>query len=223
MSSSKTNNKMSPTPQQDIDKPAVRRRYESPVRQQQSAETKERIIVAGSELVHSFPAWDWRNLTARAVGERAGISERTVHRYFPTERKLRDAVLRRLVEESGLSLEHLELEGFASVTASMFNYLSSFAVAPTTTSANDDPTFATMDHQRRDALLRAVARATPRWSDHEQETAAAVLDILWNIPPYERLITSWGFDAERATGAITWLIGLIKEAIQQGRKPDTRT
>lgn len=196
---------------------AQRRGYDSPVRRQQSAETRERIIAAGAELVHGFPAWDWKNLSAAVVGEHAGISERTVHRYFSTERLLRDAVLQRLVEESGVSLDGLALDNFAGVIARMFSYLSSFAVTP---SAVNDPTFATMDRQRREALLNAVIGATPAWSDHDQETAAAVLDILWSLPPYERMITSWGFDAERAIGAISWLIGLIEEAIRNGRRPD---
>jgi AcrR family transcriptional regulator len=197
---------------------AQRRRYHSPVRRQQSADTRERIVAAGAELVHGFPAWDWKNLSARVVGEHAGVSERTVHRYFSTERALRDAVLRRLVEESGVSLEGLDLHDFAGVTARMFSYLSSFAVAPATM---NDPTFALMDQQRREALLAAVVRATPTWSDRERETAAAVLDILWNLPPYERLIMTWGFDAERAINAITWLIGLIEGAIRHGRHPES--
>jgi AcrR family transcriptional regulator len=166
--------------------------------------------------VHGFPAWDWTNLTAAAVGARAGVSERTVQRYFPTGRKLRDAVLQRLVEESGVSLQGLELHNFAAVTARMFGYLSSFATTPATV---DDPTFASMDRQRREALLGAVARATPRWSNVERETAAAVLDIFWNLSPYERLTTSWGFDADRAIDALAWLVGLIEEAIREGRRP----
>jgi len=195
----------------------TRRRYNSPLRQQQSAATRERIVTAGAALVHGYKAWDWTNLTARAVGETAGVSERTVQRYFPTERELRDAVLQRLLDESGVQLEELELDRFAAVTADMFGYLASFAVAP---AQLDDPSFASMDKRRRDALLQAVERATPGWSERERESATAALDILWNQPPYERLITTWGFDSERATRTITWLISLIEDAIREGRKPD---
>jgi AcrR family transcriptional regulator len=195
----------------------AKRRYDSPLRRQQAAETRERIVAAGASLVHGYVAWDWTNLTAQAVGERAGISERTVHRYFPTERKLRDAVLQRLYEESGVELDDLELGQFADVTARLFNYLSTFSTAPATV---DDPSLASMDQQRRDALLKSVVRATPDWSDRDRTSAAAVLDILWNQPPYERLIMAWGFDNERATAAITWVIGLIEEAIREGRRPD---
>jgi AcrR family transcriptional regulator len=200
----------------DSDAPPAKRRYNSPLRQQQSAETRRRIVHAGAELVHGFHAWDWTNLTARAVGERAGVSERTVQRYFPSERQLRDAVLERLVEESGVDLNAFELGDFAAVTSSMFTYLASFAIETETV---EDPSFASMDQRRREALLGAVARATPGWSDHDRESAAAVLDILWNQPPYERLIEAWGFDGDRAVNTITWLIELIEGAIREGRHP----
>lgn len=168
--------------------------------------------------MHGFPAWDWKNLTARAVGERAGISERTVQRYFPTGRNLRDAVLQRLVEESGIDLETMELADFAGVAAQLFRYLSSFAVVP---APPEDPSFASMDRVRREALAQTVARATPEWSDRRREVAAAMLDMLWSPPAYERLTQVWGFDAERATSTITWLIELIEAAISRGDLPDS--
>ena len=199
------------------DEPATKRRYNSPLRQQQSAATRERIVAAGARLVHSYPAWDWTNLTAPAVGERAGVSERTVQRHFATERQLRDAVLQRMLEESGITLQDLELGRFADVTERMFAYLSSFAIAPGTVS---DPSFASMDKYRRDALVSAVARATPGWTDQDRETAAAVLDIFWNPPTYERLIAVWGFDSERAIRALCWLISMTQAAISDGRRPD---
>ena len=33
----------------------ARRRYDSPVRRQRAAETRERILTAGAELLHGFP------------------------------------------------------------------------------------------------------------------------------------------------------------------------
>ena len=43
-----------------------RRPYDSPVRRSRAAATRERIVAAGSELVHGFEAWDWDQLTYRA-------------------------------------------------------------------------------------------------------------------------------------------------------------
>jgi len=193
-----------------------KRAYNSPLREQQSRKTRGSIIDAGAELVHGFPAWDWTNLTARAVGERAGVSERTVQRYFPTERLLRDAVLERMVEESGVNLDALTLGEFADVIQRMFTYLSSFAVTP---EKQEDPSFASIDRFRRDALLKAVERAVPDWGESDREAVAAALDIFWNPPLYERLVEAWGLDADRAVGLISWLVTLIERAVQAGQRP----
>ena len=48
----------------------------------------------GSELLHRTSVRDWKKLTVRAVADRAGVNERTVYRYFGSERGLRDAVHR---------------------------------------------------------------------------------------------------------------------------------
>ncbi len=210
-------NKKATPEQKSTDKAVTKRRYNSPLRQQQAAATRERIVAAGAKLVHSYRTWDWTNLTAPAVGERAGVSERTVQRHFSTERQLRDAVLQRMLEESGIALQDLELGHFADVTKRMFAYLSSFAIAPEPVS---DPSFASMDEQRRDALLNAVVRATPGWVDHDRETVAAVLDIFWNPPTYERLVAVWGLDSERAIRALSWLISLTEQAISGARRLD---
>jgi len=206
-------------PKKDGPDAPAKRTYHSPLRQQQSQETRRRIIDAGAELVHGFHAWDWTNLSARAVGERAGVSERTVQRYFPTERLLRDAVLERMVEESGVDLGALTFGEFSDVIRRMFSYLSSFAVAP---EKQEDPSFASIDQFRRDALLRAVERAVPDWGSEDRRAIAAALDMFWNPPLYERLVEAWGLDTDRAVDLISWLVTLIERAVQAGGRPGVR-
>ena len=77
-----------------------RRPYDRTLRSQRAGETRQRIITAGSELLHRSSVRDWHELTVRAVANRAGVNERTVYRYFGNERGLRDAVMHRL-EEGG--------------------------------------------------------------------------------------------------------------------------
>ena len=193
-----------------------RRKYDSPVRRRQAAETRERILAAGSELVHGFPRWDWRELTVRAVAQRAGVNERTVYRHFSSERELHEAVIRRLQEEVGDPLDGLTLDGFGDVVAQLFAYLASFAASPRQTT---DPTFVAVDERRRQALVAAVEPGTAAWSDADRELAAALLDALWSVPTYERLVGVWGLDTERATEAVTGLISLLVRSIQEGRRP----
>ena len=178
-------------------KEAARRGYDSPLRRQKAAQTRDRIVRAGSELVHGFASWDWQGLTFRAVAERAGVGERTVYRHFPTERHLHDAVMQRLEEEAGITYEDVELTNVADVTARVFESRRSFAVSGSVTTPHD-PTFVAVDERRRQALLRVVSASTPHWSDTERETLAALLDVLWNLPSYERLVGVWNLPSEDA-------------------------
>jgi AcrR family transcriptional regulator len=195
-----------------------RRPYDSPVRRRQVAETRERIVRAGSDLVHGFASWDWQGLTFRAVAERAGVGERTVYRHFPTERHLHDAVMQRLEQEAGITYEDVDLHNLAEVTAKVFASLSSFAVR-SSVAAPDDATFVAVDERRRTALARAVAAAAPQWSDRQSATLAALLDVLWNLPAYERLTGAWALPAEDATRALTWAMAKLTQAIEDGDPP----
>jgi AcrR family transcriptional regulator len=197
---------------------ASRRSYDNSARQQKAAETRERIVTAGSELVHGFDSWDWRDLTFRAVAERAGIGERTVYRHFPTERHLHDAVMQRLESEAGISYEDVDLANLAEVTGRVFASLQRFSVADTV-QGPPDPTFVTVDHRRREALLRAVSEAAPQWSDADRLLTAGLLDVLWNLPSYERLVGVWGIDGGDATRAIGWLMAKVVESIDDGTPP----
>ena len=195
-----------------------RRRYDSPVRRQRAAETRDRIVTAGSELVHELPTWDWKDLTFRAVAERAGVGERTVYRHFPTDRHLRDAVMQRLEEEAGVVYDGLTIASLPEVTTRVLASLHAFAVGGAVFTP-DDPTFVDADVRRKAALRTAVAEGAPHWSGAQQETAAALLDVVWNLPSYERLVNAWQLDADRATAALLWLIDRIVTAVDGDAPP----
>jgi AcrR family transcriptional regulator len=209
---------MSPaaTPPADKGREPERRRYESPVRRAQAAETRDRIVAAGAELVHGLPQWDWRDVTVRAVAERAGVNLRTVYRHFASERELHDAIVRRLEEEAGEPLTELDLDGLPDVTARVFSYLASFALRSRTAG---NPTLVEVDERRRQALRAAVEPATADWSEADREMAAAVLDVLWTVNSYDRLTAVWRLDPDEASRAVAGVVRLIVDAIREGRVP----
>jgi len=196
----------------------ARRAYDSPVRRQRAAETRERILTAGAELLHGFPIWNWAALTVRAVAERAGVNERTVYRYFATERDLRDAVLVRLEEESGVDMAGLALDDVAAVTARMLEYVSTF---PIVARAERDATVAAANARQRAALLDALATQTPDWDLAPRAIAAAVLDVLWSNVSFERMVIDWELAPEDAIRGLTWTIRLVEAAIRAGSPPTT--
>ena len=197
---------------------AERRRYDSPLRRQRTIATRERIVAAGSDLLHGFPIWNWSALTVRDVARRAGMSERTVYRHFASERALRDAVMQRLEEEAGVTLEGFRLEELADLTTRILAYVSSFPLAPRTPR---DPTVAAGNQRQREALLTALGPATKGWPEVDRAIAGAVLDVLWAPVSYERLVTDWEISPEDAIRGITWVISLVEDALRSGHRPHT--
>ena len=187
-----------------------RRRYDNRARQEKAAQTRERIVAAGSDLVHGFDSWNWRDLTFKAVAERAGVGERTVYRHFPTERHLHDAVMQRLESEAGVSYEDVNLANLAETTARVFASLQRFSVRESFPAPHDDA-FVSSDQRRRDALMRAVSDAGG--SETRQRVLAGLLDVLWSPASYERLVGSWGLDGADATAAIEWLMAKVVAAV----------
>ncbi len=191
------------------------RSYDGTLRRERAAETRARILDASSELIHRSAVRDWKKLTVRAVAERAGVNERTVYRYFGSERGLHDAVLDRNREEAGIELEGMRLEDVATVAARILDHVAQYPREPPPAL---DPTLMAAKDRQHQALLDAVAAEVGRAPGH-QVTVAAVLDALWSVASYERLVDGWSIDHAQAVRAITWVIGLVEAAVRKGDVP----
>ncbi len=192
------------------------RPYDGTLRRERAAETRERIIAAGSELLHRTSVRDWKKLTVRAVAERAGVNERTVYRYFGNERGLRDAVMRWNEQEAGIELVGMQLEDIARVASQVFEHVSQYPREPRPPL---DPTLVDANQRQREALLAAIAATAEQWPEEDRTVAAAVFDVLWSVAAYERLVVDWQIDHKRAIEGISWVIGLVEEAVRDGRGP----
>jgi len=192
------------------------RPYDGTLRRERAAETREKILDASSELIHRTSVRDWKKLTVRAVAERAGVNERTVYRYFGSERGLRDAVMQRNEQEAGIDLAGMRLEDIATVAAQIFDHVSQYPREPRPLL---DPTLVDAKDRQHQALLGAIADRAEAWPGGDRELAAAAFDVLWSVATYERLVVDWGIDHERAIEGIGWVIGLVAAAVRDGRGP----
>lgn len=190
------------------------RSYDGTLRRQRAGETRQRIIDAGTELLHSATIRDWNRLTVRAAAERAGVNERTVYRHFGNERGLRDAVMHRLEDDAGIVLEGMTLGNIAKVAAQIFEHVSSYPIEPRPLL---DPTLIDANHRQRAALMGAVVARTAEWPSGDQVLAAAMFDVLWSVASYERLVVDWQLDPEQAIRGVSWVIGLVEKAVEEGR------
>ncbi len=191
---------------------AARRDYDSPTRRKQAARTRGQILSAGAELARDSQTWEWSNLTFKAVAERAGISERTVYRYFPSELELHTAVMARLTEEAGVDYSKVTMDSVAATAAKVFETIGSFAAArdglPRLSAAQQ-----ASGRERREALIRAAETEFPGASAEEQAALAATLDILWHTASHALLVESWGMTPREATRTIAWAIKAVRSAV----------
>lgn len=192
------------------------RQYDNTLRRRRAGETRARILDAGCEILRGSAVRDWRALTVRAVAAAAGVNERTVYRHFANERALRDEVMCRLEQQAGIDLDALRLDDVAGVTAAILESVSSH---PLERRPPLEPTLTEAGQRQRDALRGAVAACTEAWPEADQVVAAAMIDVLWAVGAYERLVADWQLAPGQAIDGITWVVGLIEEAVRSGRRP----
>ena len=195
---------------------SARRRYDSALRRERAAQTRERIVAAGVEILRRSSIRDWRAMTVRAIAERAGVNERTVYRHFANERALRDSVMQRLEIDAGIDLTQMRLEDITDVTARILRFLGSYPLDPRPPL---DPTLADANRRQHEALVGAVTECATRWPAEDRTLAAAMFDVLWAVASYERLVLDWELDSEDAIRAITWVTELVEDAVREGRRP----
>jgi hypothetical protein len=104
----------------------------------------------------------------------------------------------------------------ADVAARIVEHVSSHPIEPRSPL---DPTLAEAGHRQRTALLDAVTARTPRWSKGDRIVAAAMLDVLWSVASFERLVVDWQLDRTQAIRGMVRVIGVVEEAIRKGRRP----
>lgn len=193
------------------------RRYESPVRAEKAAQTRDRILAAGAELVRAQPSWEqWREVTIHLVAEKAGVHDRTVYRHFAGERELRDAILQRLYEEAQIDIDDVHMDNLQHHVSAVLHYFASFN---SFTPQPIEPFLATYDERRKDAVLRALGEAAPGWSEPDHRIVAALIDILWGVQTYQRFIIGWDFEVDEMTRAVGWLLDLIRTAVRDDHPP----
>lgn len=192
------------------------RRYDNRLRRQRASDTRDRIVAAGCDLIRGMSVRDWKGLTIRLVAEQAAVNESTVYRHFGSEHGLKDAVMRQLEHQSGIDLDRLTLGDVTDVAARLIAVVSSHPLA---SPAPLDETLTETGRRQREALVRAVATETPGWTTAERRTAAAMIDVLWAVAAYERLAVDWGLSSDQAIDGVTWVVGLVEEAVRQGRRP----
>lgn len=184
--------------------------YRSPLRAARAAQTRERIERAAADLLGEGGSAD--AITFRAVADRAGCTEMTVYRHFPTREALLHGLWREINARmapgigmpgsvDALQAQHAALfTGFDQVAPQIFASL---------TTAQGREMRASLNEQRRKAF-RAIAReAAPGLTAAECTRVAAVLQLLHSAHAWMSMREQWDLDGREIGAATRWAIDTL--------------
>jgi AcrR family transcriptional regulator len=185
------------------------------LRTRQSAVARNAILEA---WVRHLEAGDADDLAMEDLAGEAGVSRRTLYRYFPS----RSELLRQSGEWIQAEVLRLPVEiGAEGIAAS-------FRAAAARTQQRPALARALLRtevgravrsgarHERVQAIRRAVAVEAPNAPAPEQERAAAVLAYLCSSSAWTTIQDESGMDAQSAQAAVEWAIETLLARLREG-------
>jgi len=193
------------------------RTYKSPLREEQMAQTREKIL----EKVVEILATPNVELTVAEAAKRANISVRTAYRYFPTKEALLDA----FQEYSGQQL------GFPVSAPKSLDELVDYAGALGRTFIKNEPVLRAQQRsvggeeirrRRKHHLARMLRRPgdepAPGADESGRGNAAGALVVVGGFEPWVLLRDAWGLEPEECIEQFQWSVGAIIAQLHKAAK-----
>jgi AcrR family transcriptional regulator len=181
--------------------------YRSPLRVAQAAQTRERIAAAAADLLGEGGSAD--SITFRAVAERAGVTEMTVYRHFPTRDALMQGLWRqlnaRMAPGVGMPDSVAALLAQHAALFTGFDRIAPQVIASVVTEPGREMR-ASLNEQRCRAFRGIAREAAPGLAAAECTRAAAILQLLHSAHAWMSLREQWGLDGREIGAATRWAI-----------------
>jgi AcrR family transcriptional regulator len=186
----------------------------SPLQDRRAALGRDAVLDA---LVSHLEAGDADAISMEDLAREAGVSRRTLYRYFPTRADLTAAADdhvrgKVLAIEPGLAPGGVAASFRAGVARSQTRPKLARALLLTESGRAVRGGFR---KARVDAIRREVRALAPHLPKREAERAAAVLTYLCSLNAWISLQDESGLSAERAQDAVLWAIELIQNELQR--------
>ena len=196
------------------------RSYSSPLRAEQTALTRRRILDAAVEILNERDAGD---LAMQDVADRAGVSVRTVYRHFASRDELLDglvgAIDEQLVAVAGpppaTADEYVEVG--ASVIPAVFQVEPLYRALFATRAGRESHVRSA--HRRRAEIAYAFADELAALDDDDARLATAILHLVTSSKAVLFLKDYWELDPDETGRAIAWAMGVLTDAL---RDPEAR-
>lgn len=200
---------------------ARKRRYASPLREKQAEATRDLIVQA---IVAQVAEQGVRDFSLPRVAERAGVTVRTIYRYFPTRDALFDAVDAEVAKHYTDLPRPKDLDGITNCVRPMFE---SFGRTPQLVRAliraeasHDVGAVRARGRRRRTEAIKTALRAEfPHMDERERHRLAATIHYLFSAAAWDTLQQTWGLTQAEATDAVEWSVGTLVAALRKGSRP----
>jgi AcrR family transcriptional regulator len=198
----------------------IARSYSSPLRAEQAAATRGRVLEAAIDLLQATDAGD---VAIPDVAERAGVSVRTAYRVFPTREDLLEGVLAELSRR---------FEAIAGTIPTTLDALAESAEGAVRAVYEVEPLFRAMfatpagrelhrrtAPQRREAIDNMLVAELADLSPQQRRRFVAVAHLLSSSRSVLLLKDYHDLDADDAVAAVRWALAALVAAV---RDPEWR-
>jgi len=194
--------------------PTNGRSYNSPLRERQSEKTRVSILEA---LTAELAEGGLHVLNIPAIARRAGVSVRTVYRYFPTRDALLDAVDRwmddTIVPGPPLTMA-AEMPATAERAFKEFDANETAMLAQWATALGRDVR-ARGRRRRISAYGYALAEATSNLNRSDARAAHAVISYLLSSLTWKTMREEFGMKGSESGKAVAWALRTLIEDLRQ--------
>ncbi|MDX2275220.1 MAG: TetR/AcrR family transcriptional regulator [Hyphomonadaceae bacterium] len=197
-------------------KPSPKPAYRSDLRHAQAGLTRDKIQRAAAALLEERGAAE--GITFKAVAERAGVTEMTVYRHFPTREALLEGLWRHLNDKMAPDLGMPDsAEALLAQHDALFAGFDRIApqIVASITSPQGREMRASLNKQRRKAFLAIIEAAAPGLDPQRKTAAAAVLQLLHSAYAWDSLREQWGLNGKAAGKATKWAIEALLNDVRR--------
>lgn len=190
------------------------RPYRSSLRDAQSAQTRERLLLAAKEFLETD---DLENLTLRRLAELADVSAPTVYAHFPTMDDLSRAFFLWLKPHIGTDASLPPLSGFATIPAQMFaRYARQGRLLRNLMNMRSWDKLRADDWKlKEEGWATAIRTALPQLSPQQTDRAAIALAAFSTPNSWRWLIDIAGCSQSEAEKIASWAMGALAASLER--------
>ena len=191
------------------------------LRDQQAEFTRQVLMEAARRVIDKYPLEEF---SIQKIAEEAGVSHRTIYRYFPSRQELLDA-FSDWMEDTVAPTRPLEPKSVDDLPRAgkqafdRFDRHAAYFRASLMLASRGEPI---QPHRRfdRDQIVRdALADVLDPLDPEQAQQAYAIIRLMLSIETWKELNDRFELTGGRSGDAVEWAVGALIDALRKGQVP----